>query len=212
MNKSEQINELAQALCNFQMEKIEIVKNKKAHNSMYADLTQILEKTREPLNKHSLCVTQIVDTTNDNNKVVVETVLMHNSGQFMSGRLEMDIDGVRASNKAQAAGMVVTYARRYGYSAILGISADDDTDAQGTEGQQRGSNNNSVINDKKEIQKVSVEQIKDIYSRCNNDEDRINSIKAWACIKDIRDLSVEKYNKAITILENEKIKAMGGTA
>ena len=209
MNKSEQINELAQALCAFQVEKIELVKNKKAHNYKYADLPQVLEKTREPLAKNGLAISQIADAAHD--KVVVETVLMHTSGQWISGRLEMEAEGGRNGNKAQAAGAVITYARRYGYCSILGIAADDDTDAQGTEVQQRGSNNNSSQNNKKESQKISVDQIKDIYARCNNNEDTINRIKNWASIKDIRDLSIEHYNKAIPILENEQ-KAMGGNA
>lgn len=209
MNKSEQIEEIAQALCGFQMENIEIVKNKKAHNSMYADLTQILEKTRGPLQKHGLAITQIAGTAND--KVTVETVLMHKSGQWISGKLEMDIEGVRAANKAQGAGMVITYARRYGYSAILGISADDDTDAQGGEGQNRISNNNSVQKQPDPKQKINTDQVKHIYARCNNNENKIKEIKNWAGIKEINELSLGLYYQAIKILEDEN-KAMGGTA
>ena len=211
MNKSEQINEIAQALCNFQTEDIDPVKNKVAHNCKYADLPQILVKTRPILQKHGLSVSQIADAAHE--KVVVETVLMHTSGQWISGRLEMDcLEGGRGMSKPQAAGAVVTYARRYGYCSILGIAADDDTDAQQTDNQQKGSNNN--YNQKRELasQKVSVEQIKDIYARCNNNEDIINRMKTWAGVKEIKDLSVEKYNEALPLIENERKAAMGGNA
>lgn len=132
MTKSESIVKLATALTAFQKE-VEGAK-KSADNpyysSKYADLAEIWRTIREPLTKHGLSVTQLcsnaepvrIDDKNITFQIAVETVLLHSSGEFISGVVTLPI----TKRDPQAAGSAITYARRYGLSAILGIHQEDD--------------------------------------------------------------------------------------
>ena len=132
MTKSESIVKLATALNLFQKE---IEGAKKAaenpfYNSKYADLAEIWRTIREPLTKHGLSVTQLcsdaepvrIDDKNVVLQIAVETVLLHSSGDFISGVVTLPL----TKRDPQAAGSAITYARRYGLSAILGIHQEDD--------------------------------------------------------------------------------------
>ena len=59
-----------------------------------------------------------------NNTVIVETILAHESGQWIQSELCMPL----AKNDPQGVGSAITYGRRYGLAAIVGIVADDDDD------------------------------------------------------------------------------------
>lgn len=126
MNRSESIQNLAAALSAFQGE----VQNPKntAENpyfkSKYAPLGDVLNIVRPLLAKYGLSVIQIPSTENDN--ISVRTLLIHKSGEWIESEpltLKMD------KPTAQGAGAAITYARRYAISAILGISSEDDDDA-----------------------------------------------------------------------------------
>ena len=129
MNKSETIGKLAEALAKVQGEIENVHKDKKGYGYMYADLASILEITRPICSKYELCVTQLCESKKD--RVIVETVLMHSSGEYISGRLAMPIGGVKGS-AAQATGSVISYARRYALAAMIGI-AQTDNDAAAKE-------------------------------------------------------------------------------
>jgi len=132
MTKSESIVKLATALTAFQKE---VEGAKKAadnpyYNSKYADLAEIWRTIREPLTKNGLSVTQLcnnaepvrIDDKNVVLQIAVETVLLHSSGEFISGVVTLPL----TKRDPQAAGSAITYARRYGLSAILGIHQEDD--------------------------------------------------------------------------------------
>lgn len=125
MNKSEQINELAKALADFQSEVKDPSKDKENpyFKSKYVALDGVLQTVRPVLAKHGLSVMQL--PTSDDTAVTVTTLLMHSSGQF----IESEPFKVLLTKKdAQAAGSALTYARRYSLSSVLGIAWDDDDD------------------------------------------------------------------------------------
>lgn len=125
MNKSEQINELAKALADFQSEVKDPSKDKENpyFKSKYVALDGVLQTVRPVLAKHGLSVMQL--PTSDETAVTVTTLLMHSSGQF----IESEPFKVLLTKKdAQAAGSALTYARRYSLSSVLGIAWDDDDD------------------------------------------------------------------------------------
>jgi len=135
MQRSESIKEIATALAKFQAE----VKNpaNSADNpyfkSKYAPLSEILNVTRPLLSKHGLSVLQM--PSGDSQETSITTLLMHESGEWIeSDPLTMK----SAKNDAQGAGSVITYARRYSLSAILGISSEDDDDGNGASGNNSG--------------------------------------------------------------------------
>lgn len=87
----------------------------------YADLATISSKVSPILSEYGLAVSQLVEEPG-----VVTTMLMHESGQFITTRSVMPVDNI---NDKQAIGGVVTYLRRYALAAILGIVSDEDDDA-----------------------------------------------------------------------------------
>jgi ERF superfamily len=130
VNKSESIDELAAALAKAQGSINDAVKS--ASNpyfkSKYADLAAVRAAVREPLTSNGLAISQIA-ASNDQ-AAIVETVLMHSSGQWVSGVLAIPV----TKRDAQGYGSAISYARRYGLMAILGMASDDDDDANSAVG------------------------------------------------------------------------------
>lgn len=128
MNKSESIKELAAALslAQGQMEAAKKDKENPYFKSHYSDLASVWEACREPLSKHGLSVTQLTDV--EEGKLVIESVLMHKSGEWISGRLAMPI----TKNDPQSMGSLISYGRRYALGAIVGVVSEEDNDAEGT--------------------------------------------------------------------------------
>lgn len=128
MEHSADIKNLATALAQAQSEMRPAVFNAKNPflKSDYADLGAVIEAAREPLATHGLSVSQFPVSEGD--KLGIETVLMHASGEWISERAYLPITDEKGKSSAQVAGSVITYLRRYSLSAVLGIYADADTD------------------------------------------------------------------------------------
>ena len=126
MNKSETIGKLANALAAAQAEIKPVPKTHENpyFKSKYADLADIQEATRAALHKWGLAVSQLNDI--EDGRVVVETVLLHASGEWISGRLALK----PVKDDPQGVGSAITYARRYGLSAILSLATEDDDDGE----------------------------------------------------------------------------------
>lgn len=131
MHKSENISELAEALAKAQetMENAPLNKVNPHFKSKYADLAAIRDAVVPALSAHGIAVTQTTDLTADG-RVVVETTLMHKSGQWVMGRFPVLMP---AAATPQAAGSATTYARRYALAAMVGIAAEEDDDASAAE-------------------------------------------------------------------------------
>lgn len=124
--KSEQINEIAAALSKFQGELKGAVKDSANpfFKSKYADLNSVWESARALLAKNGLSVVQTTDVRDVG--LVLETTLMHTSGQWISGIYPL----ITQKQDPQALGSATTYARRYALSAIIGgYATDDDAEA-----------------------------------------------------------------------------------
>lgn len=128
MNCSTNINELAKALSLAQVKFASVKKDNPVdtgkYQYVYADLASFIEAVRKPLSEHGLAITQLVSPTAENGAVTVETVLLHESGQWLSTAVTLVIAG----GGPQALGSAISYARRYGLSGILGIAAEEDDD------------------------------------------------------------------------------------
>jgi hypothetical protein len=126
MNKSEQINELAQALADVQREvrPAQFDSVNPYYKSKYASLGSVIEAAKI-LADHGLSYSQL--PVSDGWYAGVENVLMHESGQWISERFMMPLD-TDSKNPIQEAGKAITYARRYGLASMLGIYSDEDTD------------------------------------------------------------------------------------
>jgi hypothetical protein len=122
MNKSEQLNELAAALAVAQgeIENASKASQNPHFKSKYADLAEVLNTVRPVFSKHGLSISQFPSF--ENGVVSVETILLHKSGQWMSGTISAPISKLDAQN----VGSATTYCRRYSLAAVAGIAQEDD--------------------------------------------------------------------------------------
>lgn len=125
--KSSSITELIKALVAFQggLNSVGKGKTNPFYNSSYADINDILIAIRPELMKNGLAVTQGNRYCTNSNGFYITTMLVHNSGEWIKSEIRMPIGGKK---DAQAVGSSITYGRRYGLSAMLGISVEADDD------------------------------------------------------------------------------------
>ena len=60
--------------------------------------------------------------------VGVESMLMHESGEFVAERILIPLTEEKGKSKVQSAGSTLTYLRRYSWASILGMYSDEDSD------------------------------------------------------------------------------------
>lgn len=123
MNRSESIGALSLALSKAQGMIKGALKDSANpfFKSKYADLESVWDACREPLSSNELAVIQLSDETDKG--IIVDTVLSHSSGEWISGRMFIPIT---AKLDAQTVGSACTYARRYSLQMIVGIAPIDD--------------------------------------------------------------------------------------
>lgn len=129
---SENIEKIAEALSKAQGEINNVKKDETADVVMkdnkgkfqysYATLASCWEACRKPLSDNGLAVVQTL--VPNPNIVRVVTILTHTSGQWFKSIIELK----PTKPDAQGFGSAMTYARRYGLSAMVGLSPDDDDD------------------------------------------------------------------------------------
>lgn len=128
MNKSNTIQKLAEALSKAQAEMPVVRMN--AQNpflkNKYADLGAVIEASRPIMAKHGLSLSQF--PTSEGDRIGVTSVLMHSSGEWMEDTIFIQSSDSKGLSVAQSAGVVISYLRRYMWSAIFGLYADEDTD------------------------------------------------------------------------------------
>ncbi len=124
MNQSPEIDKLAEALSLFLGEVQDAHRNQKAHNYDYADLSQILDICRPLLCKYKLSVAQL-PVPCGSEFVLLQTKLMHISGQWIESEMGMPVEGGKGMSRAQQMGSILTYLRRYTLAAMLGLTQTD---------------------------------------------------------------------------------------
>jgi hypothetical protein len=88
--------------------------------SKYADLGSVMEACKEALNNEGITVLQPVQSSETGD--YVETLLLHESGEFMSSSMKL----LLSKQDMQAYGSAVSYARRYSLQSLVFIPAEDD--------------------------------------------------------------------------------------
>ena len=123
MNNSETIKIIAAALVKAQSEMGNAVKDSTNpfFKSKYADLNSVREASLPILNSHGISVIQ--PTTVIHGVNYVETILLHESGEWISSLTQIIAAKI---NDAQSHGSGLSYARRYALSSICNIGAEDD--------------------------------------------------------------------------------------
>lgn len=131
------MKELATALAKAQGEFKPIEKNRAVvittksggqYHFRYADLEEILTKTRPALTANGLALIQTVEIKE--NVLVLTCKLLHAAGDMITSELPIPSAKEMAADP-KAFGAAITYFRRYMVTAMLGVAADDDLDEDG---------------------------------------------------------------------------------
>lgn len=135
--KSESLKNLAPALVKAQQSMGAALKDSKNpfFKSKYADLNAVIDACVPELNKAGIAVLQspgVVFSPDNNTVPVINTILLHESGEFITGQSRVVAS---KQNDPQAEGSATTYARRYGLQAMATLKAEDD-DAEGAMGRK----------------------------------------------------------------------------
>lgn len=126
LKKSESIQNLSKAMAEFQKSIKQPLKdaNNPFFKKPYVPLENVVEaitKTGSPL---GISFMQFA-SSDETGSIEVATLVMHSTGEYI------EFPPVRMkpeSNKPQAVGSAITYAKRYALSAIFGITSDKDDD------------------------------------------------------------------------------------
>jgi hypothetical protein len=128
MNHSESILEVSKALvkaqAGFQSAAMNAV-NPFLKNR-YADLGAVIEAVRPALISNGLTFLQPASMADG--VVTVETVVLHESGEYISESISLAAHDEKGKSAAQVTGSIITYLRRYGLSAMLGVYTEEDND------------------------------------------------------------------------------------
>ena len=128
MKQSENITELLVALEAVQSELPTMPKNTPAYGYKYADLDTITQTIKPILHKHGIAYLQTIGGTSQE-QMTLTTRVFNTKGQYIEDTAFLPVITSTKNNAAQTLGMSITYMRRYALCAMLGITSDEDTDA-----------------------------------------------------------------------------------
>ncbi len=105
---------------------VTVKSDKGSYKFKYAPLETILDAVRPALSENGLAVFHRIET---NGKTELVAVLAHESGETIESRMPLALAG-----KMQEQGSELTYKKRYTIQSVLGVSSDDDDDANAADG------------------------------------------------------------------------------
>lgn len=203
MSMSESINELASALSLFQGEVKDAQKDKKGFSYNYADLSQVLEIARPLMAKHGLSLAQFPGSAGE--KVTIESFLMHRSGQYISGTIEMPVTLGKGMSPAQAVGSVITYARRYATGAILGITQTDN-DAAVDKSDQHKDQQKTLPSPQKVLESPRIDEKQLKHLQQVAEKERLDNYLIAQGLSDMSEIRVDQYQSIIDRLRIESME------
>lgn len=145
LRHSPEIDKIAAALAKAQgaIEHAEKGSTNNHFGKPYANLASVLDACRKPLSENGLALVQMPTIEKD---WVLKTMLVHSSGQWF----ESTVPILASRQDAQGYGGGLTYARRYGITALVGVAQDDD---DGETAVGRGQNQGNQNQQKQQNQK-----------------------------------------------------------
>lgn len=103
-----------------------VVKDKDGYGYKYATLDNVINMLKDVLPQYGLGFAQFPESVDG--KDGVTTIVMHESGEYMSARYEMEATEMKGTNLTQQKGASITYTRRYALCSVFGIPTEEDTD------------------------------------------------------------------------------------
>lgn len=181
----EALKSFNQAFTAAQSELPAIKRTKKAHNSEYAPLDEVVKQIRPVLMKHGFSFRHEV-SENDNETVTVRCILAHEAGHSESATLTGPSDKSGSKNAIQAIGSSVTYLRRYTLEAVTGIVT---TDADNDGGPP--------------ADRITEQMVADLESKIKEIGADKTKFMEYAKVKDLADIHQNAYPALIKMLENK---------
>jgi len=191
---SESIKEIASALSKAQsvMGGAKKGSNNPFFKSKYADLGAVIEVLREPFAANGLSYSQF--PIFESGSAGVETILMHDSGEWMSSVLLLPV----VKHDAQGTGSAITYARRYALQSIAGVPAEDDDG-------NAASQQSKTATKAKPVKKLSVSQQDSIVAALDMAGMSAEEFCKSAKIRTINELPASRFDGAMDHLKNKAI-------
>jgi len=206
---SEKIDELASALVKFQGMTACVPRTRSGQNGhrtyQYSPLDAAIDHCRANLLECGLAVMQTVE--GDSEDVIIGTRVLHGSGQFIASSFKMRTAG----QNPQDQGISITYGRRYGYMAGLGIIPEGE-DQDGAIGAKKPSGSKTAPQSSGKPIKPSTKQIEFIEQLATNiDTGKMNAyLEANLGASNLQALTGGKTGTAsalISDLKDGKVKA-----
>jgi len=171
------------------------------HKNKSADLGAHLEAVTKALNNNNLSLIQ--KTYDCDNAVCVETVLLHSSGEFISGGL-LKVPVIK--NDPQGHGAALTYARRFSLGSLLSLYGEEDNDG-----------NEHILDDNKNSNKNPIQKklddVRNNHSKTKSKEELIAEAEKAASLgmqslekfwkKDLNDNSRSLLNDCLDELKKQ---------
>lgn len=128
MNSSQSISNLAVALVKAQakMPTVKFDAKNPFLKNQYATLGAVIETSRPVLAENGLAITQF--PFSQEGRVGVRSILIHESGEYIEDVMTLVPESSKGLSINQAAGVTITYIKRYAWAAIAGIIAEEDND------------------------------------------------------------------------------------
>ncbi len=145
MRQSESIKNLLPALMDAQKEIPTMPKNAKAYGYNYTDLDTITSVIKPILARHNISYMQSVGM-DDEGRSTLTTRIFSRDGEYIEDVTTLPVIQSAKNNSAQTMGMAITYVRRYALCAMLGITSDEDVDANTVMGNSVPQNVQSTMN------------------------------------------------------------------
>lgn len=195
MNKSDSIGQIAKSLSLFQGEIEDLTKDKKGYGYKYADLAQCLKIIRPLLKKNGLSITQIPGFNDE--RVSLETVIMHESGEWIGGTVEIPVTVGKGMIPAQAYGSTISYARRYALVSHLGIATEDDDLSSIAKTVNSDSSHQTVLSNQVPHRTLG-DLLERVKNKINGDEDRLKKICEFYKVENLKEID---YGNLLKVYE-----------
>ena len=163
----------------------------------YADLAACHKSAAKALADQGLVVIQTVAII-DSGETVLNTQLMHSSGEWVSSVLPVKASSADPQKMAAA----ITYARRTAYCAIVGLAADDDDNGS----QAQAAAIKSSTDDEVRVEKLLMKRL-DVAKTPAEREDVVATAKRGQASGHLSEAAVSRIELAATATKKKEVAA-----
>lgn len=181
LKKSESIQNLSKAMAEFQKSIKQPLKdaNNPFFKSQYVPLENVVEAITETGSSLGISFMQFA-SSDETGSIEVATLVMHSTGEYI------EFPPVRMkpeSNKPQAVGSAITYAKRYALSAIFGITSDKDDDGNEATGLNKPVDKQPKQQQKQQTQDEATGKIEKYWTELEKLGVDVAEVKKYLCDK-----------------------------